>query len=104
MTRGELLDRIVREQAYWHRKRTMTAEDREAEREFRRIMHAYIDPGAAMQATIDLLEGRPAPDYWETRPGDDVTLPPGLAMDADQRAAIEYGRMLAARMDEEEQP
>lgn len=65
LTRRELLDRIEAEQKYWIRKRR--AADREAWREFGRIMHAYVDPAAGLQAVRDLLEGR-RNDYWESRP------------------------------------
>lgn len=70
LTRAELLDRLEAEQAYWLRKRNMSGADQEAEREFRRIMHAYLDPAAALQSARDLLEGRGS-DYWESRAGDE---------------------------------
>jgi len=69
LTRAELLDRVEAEQAYWSRKRTFTAADREAEREFSRIMHACISLADAIQAATDTAQGRRS-DYWETRPGD----------------------------------
>lgn len=90
LTRAELLDRIEAEQAYWFRKKARTAEDDAAFREFTRIMHAYLDPAAAMQDTIDHIEGRSAGGYWETRPGEDVTSLP--AMDDNQRAGLDYAR------------
>ena len=90
LTRGELLDRIEAEQAYWFRKRARAAEDDAAFREFTRIMYAYLDPAAAMQDTIDHIEGRSAGGYWKTRPGeDDAVLP---AMDENQRAGLDYAR------------
>jgi len=72
LTRRELLDRIEAEQAYWFRKKTRTGADDAAFREFTRIMYAYLDPAAAMQDTIDHIEGRSAGGYWKTRPGEDV--------------------------------
>ena len=45
------------------------AGDREAEREFSRIMHACISLADAIQAATDTAQGRRS-DYWETRPGD----------------------------------
>jgi hypothetical protein len=69
LTRAELLDRVEAEQAYWSGKHTMTDADRAAEREFGQIMHTYLDPGAAIQAARDVIEGRGS-DYWESRPGD----------------------------------
>jgi hypothetical protein len=70
LTRRELLDRVEAEQAYWSRKRTFTAEDRAAEREFSRILFTYLNPAEGIQATIDYIEGRRGHDYWDTRPGD----------------------------------
>jgi hypothetical protein len=67
LTRAELLDRIEAEQAYWSRKHTMTDADCTAEREFRRIMHTYLNPADGLAALRDVLEGRPN-NYWETRP------------------------------------
>ena len=37
--------------------------------EFSRIMHACIDPAAAIGAALDVLQGRGS-DYWESRPSD----------------------------------
>jgi hypothetical protein len=71
LSRRELLDRVEREQAYWYRKHRMSDADRQAEREFHRIMHAYLDPAAAIQDTLAWLEGRGAGGYWDTRPADD---------------------------------
>ena len=72
MTRSELLDRLEAEQAYWMHNpaRGMSEADVAAEREFSRIMHAYLSPGDGLAALRDVLEGRPN-DYWERRPGDD---------------------------------
>ena len=67
ITRNELLTRVEAEQAYWSRKHTMTDADREAERELRRIMYAYLNPADALTALRDVLEGRPN-NYWEARP------------------------------------
>ena len=69
LTRAELLDRVETEQAYWGRERHMTAEDQAAEREFSRIMHAYLSPAEAVQDAIDYMEGRSSGSYWETRAG-----------------------------------
>jgi hypothetical protein len=103
LTRAELLDRVEAEQAHWFRKRPMAEADAAAYREFSRIMLAYLDPAAVIQAAMDTLEGRGS-DYWETRPCDDkaVTLPAALAMDDNQRAGLAYGLMLLAREAEAE--
>jgi hypothetical protein len=105
LTRAQLLDRVEAEQKYWERKRTRTDADMEAEREFSRIMHAYLSPQAAIQAVRDTLEGRRT-DYWEARPGDepppprgDVTLGGGLVMDEGQQAALAYGLREAAKLE-----
>ena len=66
LTRAELLDRVEAEQAYWFRN-SMSDADQDAEREFRRIMHAYLNPADAIQAAMDVLQGRGS-DYWESRP------------------------------------
>jgi hypothetical protein len=71
LTRAELLDRVEAEQGYWSRKRSVCPEDQAAEREFSRIMHAYLSPQAAIAAAMDVVQGRPN-SYWETRPGDDL--------------------------------
>ncbi|MGH3155548.1 MAG: hypothetical protein ACRDNF_03065 [Streptosporangiaceae bacterium] len=90
LTRGELLDRIEVEQAYWFRKGTHTAQDDAAFREFTRIMHAYISPSEAIQDTIDYIEGRSSGNYWNTHPGEETPKPP--PMDATQRAGLNYAR------------
>jgi hypothetical protein len=97
LTRAELLDRVEAEQAYWFRKRNMTSADREAEREFSRIMHAYLSPEAAVRAALDTVRGYRS-DYWETRPGDQSQPDPGggLTLDSNQRAGLAYGLRLAA--------
>lgn len=54
LTRGELLDRVEAENAYWNRKaaRGMSAEDVAAHREFGAIMHAALgSPAAAIDDT-----------------------------------------------------
>jgi len=97
LTRAQLLDRVEDEQKYWERKHTMTDEDRTAEREFSRIMHAYLSPHDALQAAMDTVQGRGS-DYWETRPCDKPAIDPGaLVLDDNQRAGPEYGLRLAAR-------
>lgn len=93
LTRRELLDRIEAEQAYWFRKKTRTAEDDVAFREFTRIMHAYLGPAAiaeAMQDTIDYIEGRSPGGYWDRRPDEEA--PEAPSMDASQRAGLDYAR------------
>lgn len=70
LTRAELLDRAEAESAYWDRRPPRTGEDREAHREFGRILHAYLNPADGLRAARDALEGRPS-GYWETRPGDE---------------------------------
>jgi hypothetical protein len=102
LTRAELLDRVEAEQAYWSRKRAMTPQDLEAEREFSRIMHAYLSPHDAIQAAIDTVEGRGS-NYWESRPGDAPV--PGLGaltIDDNQRVGLDYGMRLLAREREAE--
>jgi hypothetical protein len=93
LTRRELLDRVEAEQAYWFRKRTRTAGDDAAFREFTRIMYAYLSPASvaeAIQDTIDYIEGRSPGSYWDTRPGEES---PGLPpMDENQRAGLDYAR------------
>lgn len=102
LTHAELLDRVEAEQAYWSRKRTMTPEDRAAEQEFSRIMHAYLSPHDAIQAAIDTVEGRGSA-YWESRPGEDLEAGLGaLPMNDNQRAGLEYGMRLLAREREAE--
>lgn len=71
LTRHELLDRIEAEQAYWHRKNwhRMSDEDRAAEREFRRIMYAALNPSEALDDALALVEGRRTGEsYWDQRP------------------------------------
>jgi hypothetical protein len=100
LTRAELLDRVEAEQKYWERKRGLSDEDRAAEREFSRIMHAYLSPHDAIQAAMDTVQGRRS-DYWERRPGDDPE-PNPLALDDNQRAGLEYGMRLLTREREAE--
>jgi triphosphoribosyl-dephospho-CoA synthetase len=71
LTRRELLDRVEAEQRYWMRKKITTDADREASREFSRILFTYLDLAEGMRATIDYIEGRGRGDYWDTRPGDE---------------------------------
>jgi hypothetical protein len=92
LTRAELLDRVEAEQAYWFRKRHMSADDRDAEREFSRIMHAYLSPAAAIQDVTDYIEGRGPGNYWQARADMEVTA--ALPMDDNQRAGLAYARML----------
>lgn len=69
LTRDELLDRIEREQQYWMRKRISTPEDHEAYREFSRIMHASINPGAAIAEALAVVKGEhTGPSYWAETP------------------------------------
>lgn len=97
LTRAQLLGRVEAEQAYWSRKRVTTEEDAAAEREFGRILHAYLNPLAAIEAAMETVQGRPS-DYWERRPCDE---PPaghgGLALDDNQRAGLQYGLRLIER-------
>jgi hypothetical protein len=73
LTRAELLDRIEAEQQYWFRKldRPHTDADREAWREFVRIMHRYLPLDKILDELLAVVEGRAAPGYWERRPCDD---------------------------------
>lgn len=71
LTRSQLLDRIEVEQEYWHRKpwHRMSEAERAAEREFNRIMHAALDPGAGLADTLAYLKGEPgAGRYFDERP------------------------------------
>ena len=74
LTRAELLDRLETEQAYWLRKDNMSDADRDGEREFHRIMHSYLSPEAAVQAALDIVQGRGS-NYWESRPEPERALP-----------------------------
>jgi hypothetical protein len=96
LTRAELLDRVEAEQRYWERKRGRSPEDVTAEREFSRIMFAYLSPHAAVQAAMDTVTGKGS-DYWETRPGDEASEPGGLVMDDNQRAGLAYGMAMIER-------
>jgi len=92
-----LLDRVEAEQAYWARKRGLSAEDATAEREFSRIMHTYLSLQAALDAARDTLEGRRS-DYWETRPGDSpAAAHGGLVLDDEAQKALVYGLRAAER-------
>lgn len=72
LTRGELLDRIEAEQAYWHRKQDrgqFADADRAAFAEFHEIMHAAVDPVAAIRDLSALVTGAPgAGTYWDETP------------------------------------
>jgi hypothetical protein len=88
LTRRELPDRIEAEQAYWFRRRSRTAGDDAAFREFTRIMHAYLSPASvaeAIQDTIDYIDGRSPGSYWGTRPGEET---PKLARDEDRHRIL----------------
>jgi hypothetical protein len=76
LTRGEILERVAAELGYWHANPPKTGAARAAYRECAAIMHAYIDPGKAMQAALDALEGRGRLGYWEQRPRDEAPEPP----------------------------
>ncbi len=69
LTRREILDRVESEQAYLLGKRKMNEADHAACREIMQIMYRYVNVSEALQATIDLVEGRGVPGYWEARPG-----------------------------------
>jgi hypothetical protein len=71
LTRDQLLDRILAEQAYWKRKhaRGMTTEDEAAEKEFHRIMYASISPDQGITDLLDHLKGVPgAGSYFDQKP------------------------------------
>lgn len=70
LTRGEILDRVEAEQAYWLGLRRMPEEGHAACRELMQIMHRYVNLSESLNAAIDLAEGRRGPDYWETVPGE----------------------------------
>lgn len=70
LTRSELLERIEAQQTYYDSKRRKTAADEAAMDELSRILHQYINIGAAFDSAFAALDGRKA-GYWETRPADD---------------------------------
>jgi hypothetical protein len=76
MTRSEIVDRVYEEMQAWKRRPPRTDAQRAAYDEMMRIMRAYVDPGAGLDAVRDVLKGRPN-DYWETvaSAGDARTLP-----------------------------
>ncbi len=99
LTRAELLDRVEAEQAYWSGKHTMTGSDAAAEREFSRILRAYLSPQAAIEAAMGTVQGRRS-DYWETRPCDDQAgEPSALVLDESQQVALAYGLRRAEQME-----
>jgi hypothetical protein len=87
LTRAEILARVEAEQQYWFRGRRIAA-DPDGYREFSRIMHTYLNPGAMMQDLIDLLEGRGSGGYMSRRPCDD---------DEAEDPVIAYARRLLRR-------
>lgn len=69
LTRSELLDRFEAEQQYWARRRNLTAEDREAAREFTRILFASLNPADGVADVLSYLRGeRTGPSYWDKKP------------------------------------
>lgn len=74
MTRGELLDRIGIESAYWQRKMDqgrMSGADWDAFRTvYTECLH-MIDPAEAISDTLSWLKGESRGGYFDTRPGDD---------------------------------
>ncbi len=69
------------EQACWSGKHTMTGSDAAAEREFSRILHAYLSPQAAIQAAMGHRAGptfRLLGDQALRRPGRRAALADGL--------------------------
>ncbi|MFJ7269444.1 hypothetical protein ACIQV3_22830 [Streptomyces sp. NPDC099050] len=71
LTRAELLDRIRMESDYWDRKckRGLNEADAAAHQEFSSILHAALDPGAALNHAIVYIEGRGDNGYWNEKPG-----------------------------------
>jgi hypothetical protein len=71
LTRTELLARIEEESAYWDRKskRGLSDADAAAMREFSAILHAAMDPGAAIEHAAQYVEGRGDNGYWSQKPG-----------------------------------
>jgi hypothetical protein len=73
LTRGELLDRLEREQQYWFRKLDRegeTPENHKAYEEFRAIMHAALNPAEAVAAALDLVTNGHgwSATYWDELP------------------------------------
>lgn len=66
LTRRQILDRVEAEQRYWFRGRRAEA-DPAGYAEFSRIMHAYLDPIAGIDAALATLRGEPS-GYWESTP------------------------------------
>lgn len=71
LTRAQLQDRIEVESAYWDRKcrRGLNEADAAAHQEFSVILHAALDPGAALDHAIQYIEGRGDNGYWDEKPG-----------------------------------
>jgi hypothetical protein len=67
LTRREILDRVEAEQAWLLSRRAMTQAQRAQYGEIMKIMHAAIDPLAAIDTVRHTLDGRPD-GYWEARP------------------------------------
>lgn len=71
LTRTELQDRIEAENAYWDRKcrRGLSESDAAAHREFGVILHAALNPSAALDHAQQYIEGRGDNGYWDQKPG-----------------------------------
>lgn len=70
LSRTELQDRIEVESAYWDRKfrRGLSEADAAEYQEFGVILHAAIDPAAALAHTRQYLETGVDNGYWDEKP------------------------------------
>lgn len=76
LTRGELLDRLEAEQAYWARKeaRGLSETDRKARNEFSDIVFAVLNPSKIAESMVETtawLKGERPTDssFWSEKPG-----------------------------------
>lgn len=76
LTRDELIPRLKAEQEYWARKerRVMTAEDREARKQFSDMVFTVLNPDGladSMAEDAAWLKGErsTASSYWDEKPG-----------------------------------
>jgi hypothetical protein len=86
LTRGEILDRLEAESEWWTAHRPRTDADHKAYATFARILNSSIDPAAAIQDTLDYVQGRGTGSYWATRPAGPAS---GAARHLDAEAAPE---------------
>ncbi|MBN1174902.1 MAG: hypothetical protein JXA67_22275 [Micromonosporaceae bacterium] len=114
LTRGQLLDRVEAQQAYYERKRRKTRADETAMDELSRIMRRYLSIDAGFDAAFATLGGYTGASYWDTRPADDSgpatpgAWPSSAASPQEQTAAV-LARLTSERLarlaaEEDEQP